>query len=43
VLLLWGAAALVVTTLAARRRQRLDLDDVRRRVSAVPPLATMRE
>ncbi|MGN6131649.1 MAG: YhgE/Pip domain-containing protein [Nocardioidaceae bacterium] len=43
VLLRWGVAALVVTTLAARRRQRLDLDDVRRRVSAVPPLATMRE
>ncbi len=43
VLLVWGVAALAVTTLAARRRQRLDLDDVRRRVSAVPPLATMRE
>jgi putative membrane protein len=32
VLVLWAAAALVVTGLAARRRQRLDLDDLRREV-----------
>ncbi len=43
VLLLWGAAALAVTTLAARRRQRLDLDAVRRHVSTLPAVATMRE
>ena len=32
VVALWGAAALAVTTWAARRRQRLTLDDVRREV-----------
>jgi putative membrane protein len=31
-LLAWGAIALAVTTLAARRRQRVTLSDVRRRV-----------
>lgn len=35
-LLVWGAVALAVTTLAARRRQRLSLSDVRRRVAARP-------
>ncbi len=36
VLVLWGVAALAVTSLAARRRQRVDLDAVRREVDAVP-------
>lgn len=35
-LLVWGAAALAVTALAARRRQRLSLTDVRRSVAARP-------
>ena len=35
-LLVWGAAALALTTVAARRRQRLTLSDVRRRVAARP-------
>lgn len=33
-LLVWGGAALAVTTVAARRRQRVSLSDVRRRVAA---------
>ena len=35
-LLVWGAAALAVSTLAARRRQRVSVSDVRRRVAARP-------
>lgn len=35
VLLLWGAVALAASTLAARRRQQVTLDDVRRSVAAV--------
>jgi putative membrane protein len=35
-LVAWGAAALSVTTLAARRRQRVSLSDVRRSVAARP-------
>ncbi len=35
-LLAWGAAALAVTTFAARSRQRMSLSDVRRRVEARP-------
>jgi putative membrane protein len=36
-LLVWGAAALAVTALAARRRQQLSLSDVRRHVAAGHP------
>jgi len=36
VLALWGLSALGVTTLAARRRQRIALDDLRREVDVVP-------
>jgi putative membrane protein len=36
VLALWGLAALLVTALAARRRQRVALADVRRQVGVVP-------
>jgi putative membrane protein len=36
VLALWGFAALVVTAFAARRRQRIDLGDLRREADAVP-------
>ncbi len=36
VLLVWGAGGLLVTTLAARRRQRVTLDDVRRQLVAAP-------
>jgi putative membrane protein len=35
-LLLWGAAALAVSAVAARRRQRVSVSDVRRRVAARP-------